>query len=72
MTTTESLENQHAVCECGCRGPAAATAVMEPPTIREKSSDATCQCDCGCTTKEGCDCGCTDSGCECGCGDTAN
>ena len=76
MTTTENTEQQHPVCECGCCGPAGATAVMEPPTAREKGTDATCQCDCGCTAAPGngggCECGCAETGCDCGCGGTSD
>lgn len=71
MTTTESVEGQHTMCECGCCGPAAATAVMEPPETKDKGTDATCKCECGCAAGgDGCDCGCTDRGCDCGCGTT--
>ena len=58
MTTTENVEGQNTVCECGCCGPAAATAVMEPPATKDKGTD------------DGCECGCTDRGCDCGCGTT--
>ena len=75
MTTTDTTQEQHPVCECGCCGPAGATAVMEPPAAEVKNTDDTCQCDCGCAGTAGgggCECGCADKGCDCGCAGTTD
>ena len=70
MTTVDDVQEQHPVCECGCCGPAGATAVMEPPRPEAgKRKKQGCRCECGCGGDEGCECGCATDGCDCGCGE---
>ncbi len=66
MTTSTDVRPDHAVCDCGCCGPA-----NEQKSASEtaKGNDRTaCRCGCGCGSGTGCSCGCTEAGCGCGCG----